>query len=756
LRTLFSRLHNRESTAIVGSPHIGKSSVMRYIADADVKALWLEEIADQLVFVEIDCHLVPTSFTATDFWQFVLDGVENLIADTRIQRQVKAVRQQPLNGFSLQSLFSLLGRNDYAAVVLIDEFDALLNHPNFNTPDFFGGLRSLATRTDGLMLVTASRLSVGEMNRRSQVNNLYGSPFFNNIIEVQLPPLSPQEVELLLDRVLSGSGLTLSTDERAFIQRVAGRQPFLVQTAAASLFDAITQGTADEERFYLAHRTLYQRAAGHFEDIWRHLKPEQQTIMLSLALAEMRGYAERQAFNLAELGSPGWYDPQLQQLEESGLVEQVKNGTGGRRWDADWRTTASWQGSRWRVSSGCFVRWVFDNVNTDVGQTLDFPQWLQNRTSEGILTPQGKEKLQALSAQIPQALGEAAHFHELLTGAPTYQFFDLRLERMKNNQLRIEVASSPAGEAKATTRMPKSTLADLENNASTNLPALATTIGEALLPGDVRLCFEASLGYVRSSGDGLCLRLRIEDEQVAAVPWETARLGEEYLSLRSSTPIVRYVTAAQPPTPLQVQGALRLLGVISNPTDLAALDVAEEKHRLEAALRPLLDQGRVQLEWLPAANTQLLQDALRRQPHIVHFIGHGSHELEGGLLWFTNSQGKAEKVSATWLATLLKDRNVRFVFLNACETGRTAGGLAEILVRRSVPAALGMQTDVYDHVAIAFSSAFYRALSDGWPIMAALVEGRKAIVNALNNDPAQPQWAQPILYMRSPDGKLFD
>src|SRR5205823_732924 len=103
--------------------------------------------------------------------------------------------------------------------------------------------------------------------------------------------------------------------------------------------------------------------------------------------------------------------------------------------------------------------------------------------SEGVLTPQGKEKLQALSAKIPQELGEAAHFHELLTGAPmspTYRFFDLRLERMKNNQLRVEVVNSPAGEAKARARIPKSTLADLEDHASTNLPALATTIGDAL------------------------------------------------------------------------------------------------------------------------------------------------------------------------------------------------------------------------------------------------------------------------------------
>jgi ABC-type phosphate/phosphonate transport system ATPase subunit len=38
VRTLFSRLYNGESTAIVGEPHIGKSSLLRYVMDDDVRA----------------------------------------------------------------------------------------------------------------------------------------------------------------------------------------------------------------------------------------------------------------------------------------------------------------------------------------------------------------------------------------------------------------------------------------------------------------------------------------------------------------------------------------------------------------------------------------------------------------------------------------------------------------------------------------------------------------------------------------------
>ena len=72
---------------------------------------------------------------------------------------------------------------------MVDEFDVLLHHENFNTAEFFGALRSLAIQTDGLAMLTASRMMVGEMNRRSQEINPLGSPFFNNLIEVRLLPL---------------------------------------------------------------------------------------------------------------------------------------------------------------------------------------------------------------------------------------------------------------------------------------------------------------------------------------------------------------------------------------------------------------------------------------------------------------------------------------------------------------------------------------------------------------------------------------
>jgi formylglycine-generating enzyme required for sulfatase activity len=76
-----------------------------------------------------------------------------------------------------------------------------------------------------------------------------------------------------------------------------------------------------------------------------------------------------------------------------------------------------------------------------------------------------------------------------------------------------------------------------------------------------------------------------------------------------------------------------------------------------------------------------------------------------------------------------------------------------ILVRRGLPAVLAMQYEITDNAAVEFSRSFYEALAESMPVDAAVVEARKAISFAVNNT---VEWGTPVLYMRAPDGKVFD
>ena len=101
-------------------------------------------------------------------------------------------------------------------------------------------------------------------------------------------------------------------------------------------------------------------------------------------------------------------------------------------------------------------------------------------------------------------------------------------------------------------------------------------------------------------------------------------------------------------------------------------------------------------------------------------------------------------------------RSLRLVVLNACEGARSAGddplgGVAQALVRQGIPAVIAMQFEISDPAALVFSKSFYQALADGLPVDVAMVEARMAMFA----EGHEVEWATPVLYLRSPDGRVF-
>src|SRR5262245_5099669 len=76
VHAIFSRITYAQSTAIVGEPHIGKSSLKRFIGDDRIRSEWLGEKANRTIFVDIDCHLFPGDLIIDSFWRNVLLEIE--------------------------------------------------------------------------------------------------------------------------------------------------------------------------------------------------------------------------------------------------------------------------------------------------------------------------------------------------------------------------------------------------------------------------------------------------------------------------------------------------------------------------------------------------------------------------------------------------------------------------------------------------------------------------------------------------------
>ena len=71
--------------------------------------------------------------------------------------------------------------------------------------------------------------------------------------------------------------------------------------------------------------------------------------------------------------------------------------------------------------------------------------------------------------------------------------------------------------------------------------------------------------------------------------------------------------------PFQITPPLRILGLTASPSGLDALDPDNEKQRMEYALKDLIADGQVQIDWLEHANRRELQHAMRAAPSIFYF-----------------------------------------------------------------------------------------------------------------------------------------
>ncbi|HEU5367029.1 MAG TPA: CHAT domain-containing protein [Ktedonobacterales bacterium] len=365
-----------------------------------------------------------------------------------------------------------------------------------------------------------------------------------------------------------------------------------------------------------------------------------------------------------------------------------------------------------------------------------------------------------------------------------YLDFDLEIEESSGGRDYRVVARSAAGDTRAVMRFPYDELA-LESALDKLQIALLRSGGPArrrilspeeqavqdfgrahfaaLFSEDVRGLYDASRLKASQEGkDGVRLRLRVLAPELAALPWEYLYDPRQssYLCLSRATPLVRYPEVAQPITPLRVTPPLRILGMIASPGDMDPLDVEREQGRIRAALKDLTAQGLVQLDWLPGQTWRHLQRAMRGGPwHIFHFIGHGGFHQGEGVLALADDEGKTSLLSATQLSILLANHGpLRLAVLNACEGARADkrdlfSSTAATLARRGLPAVLAMQYDITDRAAIEYTRAFYEALADQLPVDAALAEARAAIQLDIHNS---LEWGTPVLYLRAPDGMLFD
>lgn len=314
------------------------------------------------------------------------------------------------------------------------------------------------------------------------------------------------------------------------------------------------------------------------------------------------------------------------------------------------------------------------------------------------------------------------------------------------------------------------------------LRAVGVDLFESLFVGGVKRLYDIARSEQRERPLNLVLTSAVP--WLATLPWELAfDPDRKKFLVTEEVHLVRNVLSAVPAerlTPILPHDPLRILVVVAQPFDAPALSSEDERDRIEAGFRRLIDAKLVTVDTLTDVtagrlhrkieaavrehrDTRALRDGVdaeeRRGYDIVHFIGHGEFDRKAaeGTLIFVNEARIKKEIRIQQLREILSGRGIRLVFLNACDTAegshRTLNrGVAQALVHAGIPAVMANQYPVLDPSAVAFAEHFYWALATGATLGEAARESRIALGYSVEEELIDA--AVPVLYARDPSYRL--
>lgn len=170
----------------------------------------------------------------------------------------------------------------------------------------------------------------------------------------------------------------------------------------------------------------------------------------------------------------------------------------------------------------------------------------------------------------------------------------------------------------------------------------------------------------------------------------------------------------------------KVLFLASNPRGTPNLDINDEIRQARNSLR----RSEFEIDTRQAVSYDDLRIALTQvKPRIVHFSGHGSG-FQGLVL--EDDEGQSRLISTKVLAGLFGIpsiyQNVECIVLNACFSEVQAKAIC-----KHINYVIGMNREVQDDAAIAFTTGFYDALGDGESIENAFQFGQNALEEELSN-----------------------
>jgi len=307
-------------------------------------------------------------------------------------------------------------------------------------------------------------------------------------------------------------------------------------------------------------------------------------------------------------------------------------------------------------------------------------------------------------------------------------------------------------------------LIELDHTNADLLKKFGKLLYQIIFPATIDRHFNQTEAVARSKDSKVRIRLTIEPDALAQLPWEFLYREERgyFLATNPDTVLSHYLDLPLPPGYVrQGEGPLHMLTIISNPKDQPQLDVERWDQIVRQALSKPLGEGQLTLQTVGQATFENIEAALLdHPPDIVQFVGHGVYQRDKGYLALVGENGNTCIVDDKQFAQIfagVQDR-LGLVCLATCESAKSDSpqsflGIAPQIVQRGVPAVVAMRYPVRVSTAEIFLESFYKAVAARKPVDWAVQWARNAIsiqVGLNNRD-----FATPVLFMRAKDGNIF-
>ena len=345
---------------IYGERGIGKSLMLKYISSPSVH-LTLNNFQNH-IFVFVNCSDSVHPKTASQFWFQCTKTLDRKLEDSPIKEKCKALLQRIEEGAEL-------GANDFhdvldvaagvnkRIVLVLDDFDALIRTDTEyldSTRTFLQGLRSLTTRDfNKANLVVATRYSLQKLCKPLAVQNI--SPFENGFTSCRLQLFREDDILKLLHRIEQTDQPSFTSSESRYIAYLSGYHPQLAEMVASEIFDhridvgaPLTDLTPVGEKFQSV-------ASPVFERFWEGSSPDEQMLLMLIALQKLKGKVTNSKYDLSDITSIfSQKERELIELNARGLLNRTQTNP-----------------SNWEIFSPIFEWWILKEIESSTPEQLD-------------------------------------------------------------------------------------------------------------------------------------------------------------------------------------------------------------------------------------------------------------------------------------------------------------------------------------------------------------------------------------------------